>query len=324
MSRTLASAKALPLGVEVQIPLGRILHDDTMTRPLDEDKVKGLMASFRSKGQQQAIKVHPAGDWSFKVTFGEHRTEAARRLGWKEIRGVIENTSVHETLELKVTENAHRNGFVDPWEEGKIFYKLLGEKYDHDVNALADSLGKSPGYVNDRVTVHLCLAQQLRPFVGNKLTVANTIALAKISPQEKQLELANVIIRTRTPGAGGFGGGAWGRMEDGRFAPKTRVTTFHQCTCGCGNVHRDIRFELEVDPSEGRVGVETVVGTTLKSSRQGDTFHIQNPKRPGYSICGYELGARWTVQLPEHFDTRSFKIDSSPFCDSCARVWRKD
>lgn len=314
-----AHSKQLPLGVETQIPLERIHHDDTMTRPIDEEKVKQLMDSFRSKGQQQAIKVHPIGEYSFKVTFGEHRTEAARRLDWKDIRGVIQATDQHETLELKVTENAHRNGFVDPWEEGGIFVKLLSEKYYNNLNALSESIGKPTPYINDRVQVFHNLEPSLRQYVGNKLTVANTISLAKISPREKQLDLAQVIISTRTSGSSGFGMGA-SRGAGGKFVSgNTRVTTYHQCTCGCGNVHRDIRYELRVDPSEQTIGVKTLIGTV---GRQPD-FHVEREESPGFSYCGYKLSAMYVVDLPPHIDTRLFRIDGSGLCEVCIRKWRE-
>ena len=274
------------------------------------------MASFASKGQQQAIKVHPSGPYSFKVTFGEHRLEAARRLGWKEIRGVIQPTGEHETLELKVTENAHRNGFVDPWEEGRIFVRLLSEKYHNDVGAISESLGKPTSYVKDRVQVFYALDPSLRPYVGHQLSVANTISLARIFPPEKQLQLAQVVIKTRTSGASGFG-----RGEGGRFVGRTRVKVIHECTCGCGDIHEHRKLSLEVDPSEEGVGVQVVMG----KFRDGDAeCHFESSKNEGYSYCGTLMKSRWKAELPEHFDTRLVRVNGATICDVCSRAWRKE
>jgi ParB/RepB/Spo0J family partition protein len=313
-------AGQLPLGVEVQIPLERILPDDVRTRPLDEERVQGLMASFASKGQQQSIKVHPSGPFYLKVTFGEHRLEAAKRLGWKEIRGVIQPTGEHETLELKVTENAHRNGFVDPWEEGRIFAKLLSEKYGNNLNALSESLGKPTSYIKDRVQVFYSLDRSLRPYVGHQLSVANTVSLARIFPAEKQLQLASVIIKTRTSGSSGFGRGA-GRGENGKFVGRTRVKVIHECTCGCGDIHENRKLSLLVDPSEEGIGAKAVMG---KFRENDQVCHFERPENPGFSHCGSELKSRWNAELPEHFDTRLVRVNGATICDLCAREWRKE
>ena len=45
------------------IQVERILSDDIKTRPIDEERVEELVQSFRSKGQQQKIKVRPKGFW---------------------------------------------------------------------------------------------------------------------------------------------------------------------------------------------------------------------------------------------------------------------
>jgi ParB/RepB/Spo0J family partition protein len=314
--------------VQDVIAVDRILSDEIKTRPLNPERVEELMLSFQSKGQQQPIKVRPHGDYYFSVVFGEHRLAAAKQLAAKglpirrlplgTVRAEVEDLDEHQALELKVTENAHRNEFVDPWEEGHIFAKLLQEKYDGNLNALSDSIGKRTSYISDRTRVYYDLDPSLRQYVGKQLTMANTISLAKIGPAEKQVELAMVIVKTRTSGPMGFGGGA-GRMEDGRFASK--VTIIHECTCGCGNVHRDLRYAMATVPGEEGIGIKAIVGAV----RGRPDFHIENPLAGGTSLCGLQLNLkeRWAVELPRGLDTRVFRIDRASLCDNCARAWRR-
>lgn len=315
MQRVLARGSKL-------VPIDSVFSDAIKTRPLDEDRIVELMASFASKGQQQPIKVRPNSNGSHVVVFGEHRLEAAKRLGWKEISAVVEDIDEHEALELKITENAHRNGFVDPWEEGRIFVRLLSEKYGNNLNALSDALGKKSQYIKDRIGVYYNLDATLRRFVGHQLTVANAISLARIYPVEKQVAMAMVIVKTRTSGASGFGSGA-GRGASGRFIGRTRVRPFHQCTCGCGDIHEDKRgsSSLVVDPNEEGVGVKVVLGRLGPAAKES---HLEDPSSDQTSYCGLALPERWQAELPEHFDTRAIRVDGMYVCDSCARRWRKE
>lgn len=315
------SSRKLPNGkvLHQRIPVDQIASDGVKLRPIDEASVQEMVKSFSSKGQQQAIRVRPVGE-HYLVVFGEHRLEAARRLGMKTIDAIVEPLDEFQALELKVTENAHRNHFVDPWEEGRVFATLLQKKYDGDLGALSDSIGKSTRYIGDRTTVFYNLNPSLREFVGNKLTVANTISLARISPVDKQVQLATIIIKTRTSGSSGFGGGA-DRLSDGTFAPRTRITPLHECTCGCGNVHKDLRSTITLDPNEDGIGAKATIG--LGKGTQSLEYHIENPENPGYSYCGHPLNNRWAVELPAHLDTRTFHVDAKLLCDLCARERRK-
>lgn len=97
---------------------------------------------------------------------------------------MLERISELDSLELKVTENAHRNHSIEPWEEGSVFTRLLKEKYGGNLNALSESLGKSTTYIKDRTRVFHCLHPSLRRYVGKQLTVGNAISLAKtVNPE---------------------------------------------------------------------------------------------------------------------------------------------
>jgi ParB/RepB/Spo0J family partition protein len=236
---------------EQVLTIDRILSDAIHLRPVDEAAVADLMLSLKSKGQQQPIKVRPKthnmnvpeGTYYYVVIFGEHRLEACKRLeasgasikGLRpgQIRALVQDVDENEALELKVTENAHRNSYVDPWEEGRIFNKLLREKYDNNLNALSESIGKATSYIKDRLQVFYNLHPSLRHYLGNELNIGNAIALSKTPNPEPQISLANAIIRTRKDLFGGGGGGLTGRQI-------VRV----KCVCPvCGKEHVDRRSE---------------------------------------------------------------------------------
>jgi ParB/RepB/Spo0J family partition protein len=314
---------------EQLVQLSLIHSDPIKLRPLDEDRVEDLMASFLSKGQQQAIKIRPDGVYSYMIVFGEHRLEAGKRLAAKGlaikglpvgvIRVVIEDVDELEALELKVTENIQRNHFTDPVEEGRAYARLLKERYRNNLNALSDSIGKNTTYIKDRLAVFYQLEPSLRRFIGKELTIGNAIAIAKLQEPEKQLRVAEAVIRTRVRAAST----AWGSGPGGGAPPMgtIRVRPEHSCTCDCGDIHPIRNAQIMVDVGEPGVGVQVVLGLV---SRDQGYVHVQNPEHEGTSYCGYDLMSHWNAELPERVDTRTFRTgDGYRLCDNCARPWRK-
>lgn len=317
---SLKAARALDL------PIGSIFADDFKLRPVDEERVQELMLSFASKGQQQPIKVRPNSNGSYVVVFGEHRLEAAKRLGWKEISALVEKLSDLDALELKVTENVLRNHYNSPYEEGKAYQLLLSQKYRGNLNALSESVGKPTSHINERLTVFHNLDRSLLQYLGKEITTANAIAIAKYQDHRRQLEVAQAVIRTRTSYAStawSSGGGAGEKLSMGQV----RVKPLHACTCGCGDIHPIRNAQIKVDVGEPGVGAKVVLGTSRSSHldvRSAGYVHVENPRQEGYSFCGYPLTQKWNAELPRKVDTRTFQTgDGDCLCDHCARAWRK-
>ena len=245
--------------------IDQIYPDPVKLRAVDPEHVAEIKQSFETKGQQQPIRIRPTST-GYSVVFGEHRLQAARELNVSGktikrvpmgyISAIVEQVDEYESLELKITENAHRNSFVDPWEEGKVLKKLLFEKYDGAVDGLARSLSKTTQYIKDRTRVYDCLDPSLRQYIGTKggLSIANTITLAKYDDRSVQVALANRIIDSKNIQkkfqqytGGGGGGGRSGSMESGWLAPKPKVEL--ECVCSvCGNMHRRPSFSVPIEP----------------------------------------------------------------------------
>jgi len=249
------------------------------------------------------------------VVFGEHRLEAARRLKWETIKANVQDMDELESLELKVTENAQRNEFIDPWEEGRIFSRLLQEKYKGSLNALAESIGKRTAYIKDRTQVFHFLHPSLKQYIGKQLTIQNVISLAKTINPEPQLTLAHAIIQTRTQNLGQTGGG-WG----GGLMGRTVVRPEHPCP-ECGLIHK-IQGDRHGRSLEGVIeggdlkGIEVTLG---RAHSEGDErTHLENPSQAGFSFCGNRLKERWSSSFPKH----TFKAPDN-FCDLCVQAWRR-
>lgn len=162
-------------------------------RPVNDEVVSELASSLKEKGLLQPVLLRKV-DGRYHIVFGEHRVAAAKKLELKHVSAVVREMDDFEELELKLTENVHRNQFVDPWEEGRIFARLLEEKYGGNIQALSKSVGKTANYIKGRLKVFEHFHQKLRQFVGRELTMSNAVGLSSLEP-EQQLKLAKRIMQ---------------------------------------------------------------------------------------------------------------------------------
>lgn len=221
------------------VPVGHIMVSSVNTRELDEETLEDLTASIKARGLKQPILLRPNGEYFYTVVFGRHRFEACKRAGLTEIPSFVEEMDDDEEMVLKVTENAHRNAFINPIIEGEIFVRLL-KKYG-TVNALAEAIGKKTKYIQDRINVYYQLEPSVKKMIGNGITATNAIQLAKVGDHWKQIQLANQIkaVRERMPiekepSWGGGGGSDYG------YGVPHRIGAYHKCgeLPSCGEVHR--------------------------------------------------------------------------------------
>ena len=239
----------------VMLPVALVRSDPTKTREINQERVKELATSIKTKGLQQPIKVRPDGS-AWTVTFGEHRLEAFRMLGLDEIPAIIDDTSDLDSLELKLTENAHRNGFVNPHAEGAILDKLVHERYGGNLDAMCEALGKSNQWAKDRMNVFFNLDPSLVKFVGNKLTASNAITVSRLADKADQRQVAEKIIASRTTNlfqyrqvTGNRVPAAWEGRGGGDPQGMGRRRIAATCVCpSCGTEHhRGKSGSIEVD-----------------------------------------------------------------------------
>src|SRR5579872_4646457 len=135
-----------------QIPVD-LVDNDSPTRLSFDPDVSDLIPSMKSQGQLSAIRVrpHPSNPNRFQVIFGARRFIAAKKLGWKTIEAVVDNSSDVESLILAFSENSDRKDFTD-FEKARIIQRL------HDITGksyaeVAEMLGKSAPFVSQHVAM---------------------------------------------------------------------------------------------------------------------------------------------------------------------------
>src|SRR5712691_11176424 len=78
-------------------------------RPINERTAVALAESMQRLGQLVPISVYRMDDDTLRLVTGLHRLEAAKSLGWKEIKAVLSTGNEIERELQEIAENLHRS-----------------------------------------------------------------------------------------------------------------------------------------------------------------------------------------------------------------------
>lgn len=133
----------------------------------DEDMLEDLVASIREHGIIQPLIVSER-ERGYELVAGERRWRAAQRAGLTQVPVIVRETTPQQLLELALIENIQRAD-LNPMEEARAFDELVRE-FGLTDSEVAQRVGKN-----------------------NRVTVANTRRLLKLSPQAQEAILKNTI-----------------------------------------------------------------------------------------------------------------------------------
>lgn len=143
-----ASLKDLQKAAAQDIPVDQIMDSVVHDRIDLSEGIEALMGSLERDGQEVPIKVRMAsGDLPFEVVVGRRRLAAARKLGWKHVRGFVVEMDDKAMLRALTTENT-----------GRLETSFIGR------SQLA-SLAISEGNIQTDVAGHLGVSQSLVNFM---------------------------------------------------------------------------------------------------------------------------------------------------------------
>lgn len=148
---------------------------------LNEGKVLELMQSIGSEGLLQPAGVRRAGE-RYEVVWGDHRTEAMRRLGWRLAEFFLVPAEGDQAVVLSATENLQRHDMT-PVEEGAAcgrLYDALGQ----DVDVVARRLNRTRSWVESRLRILTWPADIQKAVHDGGLSVAAAAELAHISQDD--------------------------------------------------------------------------------------------------------------------------------------------
>ena len=109
-----------------------------------------LVASIKEKGVLMPILAREIKG-KFEIVAGNRRLRAASKAGLMEIPARIATMSDTEAREAQIVENLQRAD-IHPLEEGEAYRQLI-EKSGYDISAVGAKVGKTEGYIRDRLVL---------------------------------------------------------------------------------------------------------------------------------------------------------------------------
>ncbi len=173
------------------VPLTEIRESPAALRKVDRtsEEYLGLVDSIRATGVLNPIlirefKDEESGDEGFMLVDGLHRFTAAQDAGLEEIPAQVYSISEAEALSAQIMTNVHRIE-TKPVEYSKQLQRVLAGDPLMTINELAQSLAKSPTWINSRLGL-LKLTEEIGKLVDDdKINLSNAYALAKL-PKDEQ------------------------------------------------------------------------------------------------------------------------------------------
>ncbi len=172
------------------IPLDKIHKSPhQMRRRFDEESIRELADSLRSKGLLQPVTVRQIGT-AFELIAGERRLRAATLLGWETIPSLILSESSDEDAAiLGLIENLQRVD-LNPIEEARGYKQLTDAPYNMTQDAVAAKVGKQKSTIC-RALALLDLPAEIQAMLprGN-ISESHTRFLRQITTRSQQVALA--------------------------------------------------------------------------------------------------------------------------------------
>lgn len=174
----------------MQIKISNVdVGEHSVRDDMDEEHIAEIADSFEQDDQWNPIIVRPGRNGNYNLIAGHYRLEAAKRLGWDEIEASARDVSDVEADMLSLKTNLMRQS-MSQVEEGKVLQQMI-EEYDLTQKELAERVGKSPTWVNQRLKIAFDLHEDVTQAVDDgdiSFDVATVIGRLEKNQQPELLE----------------------------------------------------------------------------------------------------------------------------------------
>ena len=178
----------------VQVKLSNIRPNKNQPRKeFDEEKIKALSDSIKNFGVLQPIVLKPVEDDNYMIIAGERRYRASILAGKEEIPAVIKDIPIKDIMEIALIENLQRED-LNSIEEA-LAYKNLIEDYKVTQEELSEAVGKSRPHITNTLRLLNLQSKVIKMIENGDITAGHGKALLRIEDKEKQLEIAEKIVK---------------------------------------------------------------------------------------------------------------------------------
>ena len=149
----------------------------------DEDKIIALCESIKKHGVLQPIVVRPDDEGRYMIIAGERRFRASIMANKESIPAIIKDMPIKEVLEIALVENLQRENLN------------IIDKHKSTQEELAELVGRSRPYITNTMRL-LNLSDEVKKYIElEKISPGHGKALLRVSNKEKQIGLAQQIIK---------------------------------------------------------------------------------------------------------------------------------
>lgn len=153
-------------------------------RRIVEETIESLAASIRTQGILEPLIVREKSE-KYEIVCGERRYRAAAVAAVTELPCLVRELSDEQVLDIQIHENLHRED-VHPMDEA-YGYQFLKERLGCDVKELALRVGKSEGYVLNRLKLNSLFEGAQKDVDEELLPLSYALEIAKYSPETQKV-----------------------------------------------------------------------------------------------------------------------------------------
>jgi len=158
-------------------------------RRIDETTIESLAASIKTQGILEPLIVRGKGK-KYEIVCGERRYRAAQVAAMTELPCLVRKLSDEQVLDIQIHENLHRED-IHPMDEA-YGYQFLKETLGCDVKELSLRVGKSEGYVLNRLKLNQLLKEAQKDVDDGVLPLVFALEIAKYTPDIQKVVYGEV------------------------------------------------------------------------------------------------------------------------------------
>jgi len=175
-----------------RVPLKSITPSPTNPRgKITNQSVSDLVASIRQHGIVQPLLLRPVKGGRFEIVAGHRRFRAGELAEIEDAPALIREYTDTQVAEIQLVENLQRVD-LDPLEEA-AGYAALHNRHGYDVAKIASSIGKSTGYIYQKMKL-LALCAEARTMLGSGyIDEAVAVMVARLPHKTLQIQAAKEV-----------------------------------------------------------------------------------------------------------------------------------
>ncbi|MCA9726886.1 MAG: ParB/RepB/Spo0J family partition protein [Candidatus Eisenbacteria bacterium] len=176
------------------VPIEKIVPNPRQPRKTIQDETLNELAdSIRERGVLEPLLVRANLDGSYELIAGERRLRAAQRAGLFEVPVLQKEIGDQASLEIALIENIQRED-LNAVDEARAYQRLVDE-FGRTHAEISVAVGKNRTTVTNLLRLLQLPESVLNLVASSQLTSGHARALLKVDSPEKQIFLAETIVR---------------------------------------------------------------------------------------------------------------------------------